>query len=590
MSLPGVTLNVIDGNLSIQPASTQNVVLYMGVCTKGTPNTLYTFSDSQAMVSALGLGKLVEMGSYALGVSGGPAQFMPLEPSARGGAGTVTQLGVGPTVTVTLAPHVSVLITCVTGGTLGTATFTFSLNGGTASAPVTSAAGWSSTGYRVPGTYCTVVFTSGTYVGTGGPADTYLISVLGAVTHPTGAGPTVPTFIASPVDDYRVLLTCTAAGALGTGQFTYSLDSTDASTSSTIVTAGSGAYAIPNTGVVVTFGGSLASALATTWSFKTASPTYGSSNVSDAFSALGTTYLASGFYSMVDLIDGNATSSAWATQAASLQTQMTTLFTAGIYGRVFNQCPQVGSISPDGSGGITVDSADTDAVVAGNAASVEAARVAACAGDCDLVSPFTGLLFRRSIAWPSVARAASVEASQNIGFVGLGGLPGVAALYRDEAATPLLDAARFITLRTFPGAVLQGTGLPGFFCTDGHTMALTTSDYSRLTNARVVDQACVIAKAATLPLVQSKIPTTTRAGLPGVITEKKAQQIEAIVNAKERQGLVDVEPQNAVAVAVAVNRTNNVLATSNLILSVAVQPFGYARTITVNIGMTISAA
>src|SRR6185295_4827989 len=107
--------------------------------------------------------------------------------------------------------------------------------------------------------------------------------------------------------------------------------------------------------------------------------------------------------------------------------------------------------------------------------------------------------------------------------------------------------------------------------------------------ARVIDLACTIAVGAALPFTLAKIPTTTRNGQPGVITNRKALVIEGVMNGALAAGLVDTEPQDAVAASASVNRNNNVLATSNLIIGIGVQPFGYARTITLNIGMTAAA-
>lgn len=580
-NLPGVTVNVLDGNLNLQPGSTSKIMLYMGVCTLGVPNVLQTIGDGATLQTQCGLGRLVEMGSYGLDTSGGPAQFLPLTVGTPGGVSAVTKLGTGGTMTISVAPHVSITIQCTTGGTLGTAAFTFSLNGGTPSAPVVSAAGWSSTGYMVLGTFCTIVFTAGTYVA-GGTPDIYTISTAGAVAHPQGAGPAVPTFTASPIDDYAAVVTITTAGALGTAQFTYSLDGTAASASSPIVSAGSGIYAIPNSGIVITLAS--AQVAGDTFSFTTCGPNASSGNLTTGLTALQTTYLSSALYSMINLVDGNALSSAWATQSAALQTGMTTLFNSGVYVRVFNQCPTSGSISAS-AGAVVVNSTDTDATVAANAAAVNADRVAGSAGDVSLTSVITGLAQRRCCSWVAAARAASVAAATNIGEVALGGVPGVNSLYRDETSTPLLDAARFITMRTFPGSVAAGTGVPGFFLTDGKTMALVTSDFSDLCNARVIDRACTIARVNALPYTNGKIPTTTRNGLVGVITEKKAQQIEKKIGSAMTTGLVDIQPQDAVACGVTINRTNNILSSKNLQLTVGAQPFAYSKYITINIGL-----
>ena len=105
----------------------------------------------------------------------------------------------------------------------------------------------------------------------------------------------------------------------------------------------------------------------------------------------------------------------------------------------------------------------------------------------------------------------------------------------------------------------------------------------------MIDIGCTITRANALPLVNSKVPTTTRNSLPGVITERKAQQIEAKLSGALITGMVSIDPANAVAASAVVNRTHNILADGNLIIAVAIQPFAYARTVTVNIGLAVQA-
>lgn len=578
MALPGVRLNLLNGQLGRQAAGNGNNIIYVGCSTSGTVNSLTYYGNTTAMRSALDAGELVEQGAYELAVAGGPVGLMTLNPSVQGGLSSVTHTGAGTgTLAVSAAPHKQILITCTTGGTLGTAKFTFTLGTGSASQPVTSAAGWSSTGYRVLGTYCTVVFTAGTYA----TDDTYLISTLGVVTHPTGTGPAVPTFSASPIDWYRPTITITTSGALATAQFTYSLDGTASNASGAIVTTAGGTYALPNTGIVLTFSG--AQTVDDTFAFTSAGPTYSNSELQDGLTALETTYLSSG-ESMVGVVGNLASTAAWVTQCGTLATAGAALFNLGVFVRFFNGIPQVGTITGN-SGSVTVNSASTDSAIQTARLSVSTPYVAACAGDEDLTSAISGLSFRRNNAWSSSVRAAAVDPAENIGAVADGAVPGVTYLYRDETVTPGLDAVGFITMRTFPGDVSSGTGLTGYYITNGHTMDSVVSDYYPLTNARVVDAACRIAKAAALPFVNAKIPTTTRNGQAGVITERKAQQIEGIVEAKLLTGLVNVQPQQAVGVSVQIDRTHNILADSTLYMTVGVQPFGYAEQIFVSIGL-----
>lgn len=591
MGLPGVTMNVLDGNLNLQQGSASQNLLWLGCSLAGIPATLGSFSNSTTMAAQLLGGRLLEGASYGLEVAGGIAYVMPMNPSVRGGVSTPVHIGPGAgTCAVTIAPHAAISYTCVVGGTLGTAQFVFTLTLPSGqvitSSPITSAGSWSSTGYRVPGTYCTIVFTAGTYISAVTP-DIYTISTLGVVAHPQGAGPAVPTFAASPVDDYSPRVAIGIGGALGTMQFTYCLDFnasaqlgiTSQNTSSPIVSPGGGVYAIPNTGLVLTFAGAFTAN--DTYDFTAAAPTFGGADLTAALTALQTTYLPQmGQISMIIVDCANASASAAATQVASLQTAATALFNLGVYVNFFVGSPTLGTVLPN-AGNVTVDVADTDTVVITQRQSMSAKDVCFCAGDELIVSPSTSLNFRRNATWAVAARAASGEASQDIGAVEDGGLVAVIGLFRDENATPALFAAGITCLRTFT----NNGGITGFFVTQGLMATIPTSDYYTLTNSRVVDRACTITMAAALIYTLAKIPTTTRSGQSGVITERKAQKIEGRLEGALLTGMVDTTPADAVGVRATVDRTHNILSDGHVPITVGVQPFAYGKFIDITIGM-----
>lgn len=593
--LPGVTISVLDGNLNLQSGNASQNVLWMGCSLAGAANTLGTYGDSTTMAGQLLGGRLLEAASYNLQVAGGVVYVMPMTPSVRGGISAVVHGGPGTgTLTVSLAPHAAITILCTTAGTLGTAAFTFTLTTASGqvitSAPILSAAGWSAAGFRVPGTYTNVVFTAGSYVA-GGTPDIYTISVLGVIAHPQGAGPAVPTFTASPVDDYSPRVGISLSGALGTMQFTYCLDFnasaqlnvTSSNTSSAIVSPVGGVYAIPNTGIVLTFAGTFTAL--DTYDFSSAAPTFGGSDLTAALTALQTTYLPQmGQVSLVAVDCANGSASAWATQVASLQTAAAAFFNLGVYLNFFSSSPTVGTVLPN-AGGVTVDAADTDSVVIGQRVTMSAKDVCPCAGDDLVVSPSSGLNFRRAGLWATTARAASVEASEDIGAVADGGLVGVIGLFRDENATPGFFAAGITCHRTFT----NNGNVTGFYVTKGLMATTSTSDYYTLTNSRVVDRGCAIVLAAALIYTNGKIPTTTRNGQSGLITEKKAQKIDARIKGALDTGMVDTDPADAVGTIVTTSRTHNILSDSSLIIAVGIQPFAYSTFINVNLGLTVQA-
>lgn len=579
MALPGVSLNIVDGQLGLQPGSNQNSILVMGCSLGGTVNTLYTFADPVTATNMLTGGKGYEAVEYCLKAAPGSTVFyMPMNPSTRGGVGSVTHVGTGAaTYTPSLAPLSTITITCTTAGTLGTAAFTFQLGSGPISAPVTSAAGWSSTGYLVPGTYTTVTFVSGSYIA-GGSADIYTISAVGVVAHPQGAGPAVPTFTSSPVDDYNVVITVTTAGAVGTAQFTYSLDGGN-SVSAAVTTAAT--YAIPNTGIYLSISGT--SVAADTYSFSSADPVWGSTDLANALTAVETTYISSAFYSLVGVVGTLSSASSWSTTAATLETAAGTLAGSNVYVRFLVGGPTVGTVLPN-AGSITVDSTDTDSTVITQRASMSAPHVVPCAGDAPITSPITGLKLRRNAVFGAMARAVKNAASQDIGAYADGGIASAGAPYRDDFANGgTFYGAGITTWRTY------GAGSATYIAR-GLTGTVSTSDYYPLTNARVIDIASNIAVANAKQYILAKLPTQTRNGIAGTIREDAAQKIENRINSALSAGLVTSNPQNAVAASCVVGRTNNIFSTGQLQLTISVQPFGYPTTVVVNLGMSLSAS
>lgn len=587
MATYGVKVSQQDGNLGLQPGSNTNTMLIMGCALAGIVGVIYTFGDSVSATSVLVGGEGLEAVQYQLkGAPGSTAMFMLLNPSTRGGVGTATKTGSGAmTVTPSLAPQGAITVTCpTTGGTLGTAIFTFGITNPftgvtTTSAPVTSASGWSSTGYFVPGTDTTIVFTAGTYVA-GGTPDIYTISVLGVVAHPQGSGPAVPTFTSSPVDFYTVLLKVLTGGAVGTSQVSISLDN-GASTSVAQLTT-SASYAIPGTGIVLGFSGT---ANATdSYTFQSAGPTFGNTDLTANLTLIETTLLSQQLESLIWIVGSVASAAAWVTQVALLESAAVTLAGSNIFVRFFAGGPTIGTVLQN-AGSITVDASDTDAVVIAARASMSAPHVCVCAGDGFMTSSYSGLQFRRNAAWGAAVRAVGVAASQDIGAREDGGILLFGTPCRDDFANGMSFWSAGITSLTTdgPGPTFINQGLMG---------TVSTSDYYPLTNARVVDRASSIGAAALKKYQLKKLPTQTRNGgsNPGTVREDAAREIETNVKNALKAGMVDGQPQDAVAVSATTNRTNSLYATKKLIVGGAVQPFGYPTEIDFNVGMTLSAS
>ena len=153
-----------------------------------------------------------------------------------------------------------------------------------------------------------------------------------------------------------------------------------------------------------------------------------------------------------------------------------------------------------------------------------------------------------------------------------GSLPGVASLYRDEQATPGLDAQRFTTLRTI-------IGLQGFYVTNGKTMASTISDYQLLQFKRVMNRACKVARTGMLRFLNDSVRVDPATGR---INELDARAIESYVGGQLKAALVS--PRHASDASIAVKRDQNIISTSQLPVRIRVTPLGYAKDIEIDIG------
>lgn len=114
------------------PADASQVVLYVGLCSAGTPNTVYSVGAA-AGAAPLGIGPLADAVRAHIDDAGRACLAVPVTPIA-GSVGAVTKVsGAGvviPTLTGTPADTYIVRIRIAVGGAVGTAKFEASFDGG----------------------------------------------------------------------------------------------------------------------------------------------------------------------------------------------------------------------------------------------------------------------------------------------------------------------------------------------------------------------------------------------------------------------------------------------------------------------------
>lgn len=438
----------------------------MGVCSGGTPNTLYSFGAQQfdLLRSTLGYGPAVERAAIALKT--GPVLVMP--------------------------------VTASVAGTNGTKTYT-----------------------RV------------------GTSD-------GAVT-----------LSGAPNDDYEFVVIFTRGAASvddAEAAFKYSVDGGN-SFSPEIALASSGIYAIPNTGVTMTWADAAGTFIEegdkVVWT--STAPGYSTTNVNTAFAAL----LADSTEWEGVVLVGIATSAAnSATMAGVLATNIETAL--GQFRYVF----------------ACMDAADTtDANIDAAFANVVAEGVLLSAGFGRVVSPLTGRIQRRPEGWIATARIFAIPFGEHPGRVKSKSLKGFHSIERDEFKTPGLDAKRITTVRTI-------VGKKGYWVTNGNMLADSGSDFAEIQHVRVINEACRVARASILESLNDDLLVDD----VGKIDKAAANTIESDANEALADALLRKGARGqASAARVVVDRSVNIISTESMEVDVFVRPKGYAKDIKVRV-------
>lgn len=137
---------ITDGGLGILPGSTDGFSVLCGVCSLGTANQLYSFTDPTTLKATLGEGPLVEAAAYHLGQSGKAVICVPIGADVDATLSSVTKQGTSPSMTVAgsgtvvggaAAPLDSFecYVWITGGGARGVATFKYSLDAGQTYSP-----------------------------------------------------------------------------------------------------------------------------------------------------------------------------------------------------------------------------------------------------------------------------------------------------------------------------------------------------------------------------------------------------------------------------------------------------------------------
>lgn len=434
-----MSVTAAGGQQKISAAKLARTIVHMGVSPGGTPNAVYRFSDQSSLLAALDFGPLAEDVAKCLR-PGQTSYVVPLTPSSAGGvSAAVTQTGTGSgTVTPTVAPHKVVDLIIAAGGVLGVGTYKYRVGGsGNYSAPQTLPAGGTA---RIPGTFCTVTFPSGTYA----LNEAYSIAIDGTITRSGGTtGPAVSQ-ASSPLGTWDVLATVIKAGGTGTASLRVSLDGGTSSLPDFAIPS-SGKIIIPNTGLVLTCASTFVER--DTYAFNACEPGF---STSDATAAITAARADRTVAAVLVVFHGTPSSAAGAISLAStVETQLQAAFNSdGLDWNGWVGCPVVGDIVMSGSNAIA-DSADTDSVIRTAREGQDLKRTSVWPGQHRVTSVFSGSKIKQGFQTATAPRFVDTDPRDDLAALEPSGPIDIFAIGRDEASNQNLDDVQFCVARTY---------------------------------------------------------------------------------------------------------------------------------------------
>jgi hypothetical protein len=140
----------------------------------------------------------------------------------------------------------------------------------------------------------------------------------------------------------------------------------------------------------------------------------------------------------------------------------------------------------------------------------------------------------------------------------------------------------FITFRTF-------TGRAGYYFTEDCLATLPTDDYNSLARRRIIDKAYRIAYNTMLNNVNEEIPVTASGTIVPAMAKSIETEIEsAIIRQMAAEGNlgIDQTDDNDTGVKCIVDLEQNIISTGQINIDLKVKPYGYAKYININLGLS----
>ena len=373
-----------------------------------------------------------------------------------------------------------------------------------------------------------------------------------------------------PFDSYLGQVKIIKAGAAGTATFKISLDN-GVNWSDEYVTPSSGtAYTgiRAKTGLELVFTDGTPDAGFTAgdlWTFSTTAPGYSAGNLDAAIDEIKDDN---------SIVPGvvHVLGSTSASVVASMATKAGAAETAHNYYRMLLEGRDYDSGTDSNDNVDYATNLDSEIGVA----QTNSARLAVTAGFCDLdlKGGWIRRTARKSLAWPLMARLCSMPFSVDAGRVRDGSLADVKKIHFDARKYSTLEDKGFTVARTYDNRT-------GFYIQAGIQHTLPSSDYYYTVDCRVMDVSCDRAYQKALDFINWDVLVDTATG---IIEESQAVMVESAI----RRFVLNVLHTNSIRhvsdFQVTVDRTENILSTNNITLTIRVIKKGYIRTFKIDIG------
>jgi hypothetical protein len=578
------TLTIQDGGLGVVRPGGKPIAV-VGCCTGGTAATPVTCYTPDQLVTAGTAGPAVEDAAILLALSGGPVILCKAatvtaailggfcQSGAGSGASGTISAGGGNTSTAVLAltgtatQRVAVKIKCTLAGANLAASpkIAISFDGGvTYLAEQVAVAGPTSIGFGL-----SLTVTGGSFV----LDDTF--SAVGAACPTTAdaTGSSVPAFSGTPVGAFHIIAQVTAAAAsltVLTAAVKFSLDG-GRSFGAAVGIPANGVYAIPGTGVTVTFGAGTF-VVGDTFELYTAAPAFSTTTLDAALDGLAS---VSGDYEFVHVAGAIDVTHAAILKAWAIERQALGEYTFALAGTrdqalgesVATWYTVLGGASPGFTG-----------YDGGRYLDIHASH-----GYVESIL-YPGSYFRRNGVVLRSARLALSRRDEHPGKVLSGPIAGLmpdgdaSSVMHDGSVYTALDAYRFSTMQR-----LMGRPRGEYYFTS-RTMAGATSDFGEIQRIRVM---CVAAPAALAQMATyvGSNPEVKSDG-SGQLVESEAAAAEEEIVAAMKRAVVDAPNDFATRVTAAVSRTTDVLATGTMSAAISILPKGSVNAVTSTITYT----